>query len=135
MLYDRELIFEVKSLSGGSVLKVCVYVAISLFLASLSFSSKTFSESYEWSEKMKGNFRKGFVLTCEPVIKSQFERAGMLDFATTTQRIAYCTCVAIKIFDDFSMSEVKSFQKSGELPLRKKKARSGYSNECSDKHF
>jgi hypothetical protein len=110
-------------------------LSIGFLIMMMSLSSPAYSESYEWSEKMKGNFRKGFVLTCEPVIKSQFERAGMLDFATTTQRIAYCTCVAIKIFDDFSMSEVKSFQKSGELPLRKKKARSGYSNECSDKHF
>ena len=109
--------------------------SIGFLILMISLSSKAYSDSYEWSEEMKGNFRKGFLLTCEPTIKSQFERAGMLDFATTTQRIAYCTCVAIKIFDDFSMREVKSFQKSGELPLRKKNARSGYLNGCSDKHF
>jgi hypothetical protein len=110
-------------------------LSIGFLILMTTLSSKTYSDSYEWSEKMKGKFRKGFLLTCEPVIKSQFERAGILDFATTPQRIAYCTCVAIKIFDDLTMSEVKSFQKSGELPLRKKNARSGYSNECSDKHF
>ena len=135
MLYDRELIFEVKSLSDGSVLKECVYVAISLFLASLSFSSKTFSESYEWSEKMKGSYKKGFLLSCEPNIKSQLERAGILDLTTQTQRLSYCVCVGIKIFDDLTISEINSFQKTMELPARKKKARSSYSNECTDKHF
>jgi hypothetical protein len=101
----------------------------------MSLSSPAYSESYEWSETMKGNYRKGFLLTCEPTIKSQLERAGVLGLISSTQRIKYCTCVGIKIFDDFSMREVKSFQKSGELPLRKKNARSGYSNECSDEHF
>ena len=72
----------------------------------MGVSSSAYSESYEWSEQMKGNYRKGFVLSCEPTIKSQLERAGVLDLIPLTQRIKYCTCVGIKIFDDLTMSEV-----------------------------
>ena len=110
-------------------------LSIGFLIMMMSLSSPAYSESYEWSEKMKGSYKKGFLLSCEPNIKSQLERAGILDLTTQTQRLSYCVCVGIKIFDDLTISEINSFQKTMELPARKKKARSSYSNECTDKHF
>ena len=91
-----------------------------------------FAMSYKVQEQYKGAFKKGFLMTCEPTIKSQFERAGLSAFFSFEERVAYCTCVAIKIFDDLNVEEIEFVNAEGELPPRKKQEREGYSSECFD---
>ena len=92
-----------------------------------------FAESYRWQEQMKGGFKKGFFLTCIPTIESQLDRAGMLDRVSLEQRISYCTCVGIGIFDDFTLKEINEFSRTGDLPARKQRIRQQFSNRCADK--
>lgn len=93
---------------------------------------RSFSMSYKAQEQFKASFRKGFLMTCEPTIKSQFERTGLSAFVSLEKRVAYCTCVSIKIFDDLNTLEIEFINAKGELPPRKKQAREGYSSECFD---
>ena len=110
---------------------VTIGALILLFL----FANYAFSEYNQKTEQLKEYFREGFFITCEPTIKSQLQRAGLLDQYTTRNRINYCTCVAIKIFDDLTEEGVNYFWNTGELPIRKKKARPEYSNQCFDSEF
>ena len=105
---------------------------IAVFLLAL-MSLPCFAESYRWQEQMKGGFKKGFLLTCEPTIESQLDRAGILDRISLEQRISYCTCVGIGIFDDFTVNEIKEFIKINQLPMRKQRMRQEFSNRCADK--
>jgi|TARA_B110000114_G_C15019152_1_gene368152 hypothetical protein len=87
------------------------------------------------AEQLKADFRRGFLISCEPTISSQIERAGLADYVSTEQKLAYCVCVGIKIFDDFSNKEVEQFLITSELPPRKKLARSTYSEDCADSEW
>lgn len=105
-----------------------LFIVCLLVIAPLS----SFAMSYKAQEQYKGAFRKGFFMACEPTIKSQIERAGLSALISFEKRVAYCTCVAIKIFDDLNTEEIEFINAKGELPPRKKQAREGYSSECFD---
>ena len=96
-------------------------------------SAPSWAEGYKWQEEMKGSFQKGFFLTCIPTFESQLDRAGMLDRVSLEQRISYCTCVGIGIFDDFTLKEINEFSRTGDLPARKQRIRQQFSNRCADK--
>ena len=106
--------------------------ALCTFCVLVAAPQYSFAMSYKAQEQYKEAFKKGFLMTCEPTIKSQFERAGLSAFFSFEERVAYCTCVAIKIFDDLNTEEIEFVNAEGELPPRKKQEREGYSSECFD---
>jgi hypothetical protein len=110
----------------SSILKFSGVVSVCLFAISAQ------SQYDKRTEQLKGNFRKGFITTCMPTITSQIERSGLSGYISVTQKIKYCTCVAIKIFDDMTELEIDHMMGGGELPNRKKLARPKYSEQCTD---
>jgi hypothetical protein len=93
----------------------------------------THAVEYDYkTEQLKGALRKGFVISCVPTITSQIERAGLAERISDTQKMLYCTCVGIKIYDDMTAQEVDFAIDKSELPDRKKLARKTYSEECAD---
>jgi len=114
-------------------MKKFVLLFLSLLVAFAGMPA--FAQYDKRAEQLKGDFRKGFLLSCEPTISSQIERAGLADYVSAEQKLAYCVCVGIKIFDDFSGKEVDEFLVTSKLPLRKELARSKYSEECADSEF
>lgn len=112
--------------------KLLIIRRFSLVVGISLFATSAVSQYDERTEQLKGGFRKGFLLSCVPTITSQIERAGLAAHISETQKLSYCVCVGIKIFDDFTKREVDAFVDSKELPKRKKLARKGYSEQCTD---
>ena len=110
------------------MIKLIVYLTVFVI-------SPSWAEGFLSREQMKDDFKKGFLMTCLPTIKSQLDRAGVLDSVPEEQRISYCTCVGIEIFDDFTLNEINEFERTTELPVRKQKVRQQLSSKCADKVF
>ena len=111
--------------------KFKVYILLATFIPFGMYASE-----YDYkTEQLKAELKKGFFTTCLPTITSQIDRAGLAGRISETQKVLYCTCVSIKIFDDMSAQEVSYIMDKGELPGRKTRARKTYSEECTDSEF
>ena len=93
------------------------------------------TKGYVWQEQIKNGYKSGFLKTCMPNSEAQLQRAGIRELLSQSQIISYCTCVAIAIFDDFTLEEIEEFNRSEVLPRRKQAVRQSFSNQCADQHL